>query len=70
MLRIFLRWVFFKTDFNITAYQGKQKGWYKPAPDMRLKHRLFWNKLLSSRAYSMDANIDIFYEHKICIIEI
>jgi hypothetical protein len=30
-------------------------------PNMRLKHRLTWNKLPSGRAYSMIAKVGIFF---------
>ena len=50
MLRILS--FFSQKDFCITAYQKKGMTNISVIPDMRIKHRLMWNKLLSSRAYS------------------
>ena len=43
---------FTQTDFSITAYT-KERLKSSAFPDMRIKHRLMWNKLPSGRAYSM-----------------
>lgn len=49
---------FTQSDFSITAYT-KERLKLSAFPDMRIKHRLMWNKLPSGRAYSMLAKMEI-----------
>ena len=63
---------FTQTDFSITAYT-KERLKSSAFPDMRIKHRLMWNKLPSGRAYSMITKvgklflINYFFHNKIFI---